>query len=92
MAEDIHLVPYLAYLGEQLAQLLEPRIGLEIGRHDRLGLHDGLSLAQQGQVHRRRLLIQALPQQDVVQQQGVEVIIHGPNLGAVSHGFTSWRR
>ena len=28
----------------------------------------------------------------IIEQQGVEIVIHGPNLGGLSHGFTSWVR
>ena len=31
-------------------------------------------------------------QQGIVQQQGVEIVVHGPNLGGLSHGITSWVR
>ncbi|MNH14479.1 hypothetical protein D3C79_740710 [compost metagenome] len=90
MAQDIHLILHLAHLGEQFAQLRQSVVGFEIGRRNHLGQGGRLRLQLQ---HRgRRLVVRPFPQQGVIEQQGVEIVIHGPNLGGLSHGFTSWVR
>jgi hypothetical protein len=90
MTQDIHLVLHLAHLGEQFAQLRQSAVGFEIGRCNHLGQGGGLRL----QLHHRgrRLVVRIVPQQGIIEQQGVEIVVHGPNLGGLSHGFTSWVR